>query len=579
MPTTLTRRQLITRGMKAGVGLAVLNGLPAIMRPVLAASMTCQRAADRFQPAFQRLDEFIARHMNEMGAPGMTLALADRNGLLRSSQYGFADLKAGVKVSPQTLFEIGSVSKSFVGMAIVQLAEEGKLDLHKPVTTYLPWLKVESSYAPFTTHHLLSHTSGLPGAPLLMRVAATTLRTGFEPGTRFVYCNIGYVLLGFLLEAIDKRSFAEIMRQRVLDPLGMTASVPVIANSIRDRVAIGYGPLKPDRPFPIRGKLGEAPWIEVPEAAGSIAATPNDMSHYLQMLLNRGAGPKGRVLSDKGFDLFIKPVIKSPFRGEEASYAYGLWVSDANGHKLLRHTGGMVAFSSAMYADITDGFAAFASVNARLSGGYRPVAVTKYALELLSAASRGQELAALPAPLPPPENIKNAVDYIGTFTSPEGKKLVMAALEGHLVLEHQGERIVLEQAGRDRFIVKHPDFELFTLSFGRDKEMVVEAFHGPNWWTNDRYSGTKSFEYPKEWDSYTGHYRSDSPWYGSTRLVVRKGRLLADGEQPLVQIETGVFRPPGDSSIAERISFDTIRDGKALHMNFSGIDYYRAFTP
>ncbi len=82
--------------------------------------------------------------MSEFGLPGLTLALADRKGLLRSSQYGFADVKAGLKVTPQTLFEIGSISKSFVAIAVLQLAEEGKLDLHKPVTNYLPWLKIDS---------------------------------------------------------------------------------------------------------------------------------------------------------------------------------------------------------------------------------------------------------------------------------------------------------------------------------------------------------------------------------------------------------------------------------------------------
>ena len=94
------------------------------------------------------------------------------------------------------------------------------------------------------------------------------------------------------------------------------------------------------------------------------------------------------------FELLTKPVIKSPFRGEDASYAYGLWVSEKDGHTLLRHTGGMVAFSSAMHTDLTDGLAAFASVNASLQGGYRPVAVTRYAIELLSAAAKKKELPA-----------------------------------------------------------------------------------------------------------------------------------------------------------------------------------------
>ncbi|MCM3904665.1 MAG: beta-lactamase family protein [Pyrinomonadaceae bacterium] len=578
MSTTISRRALLRNGFNAGLGVAVFGGLPGIGRPILAASASFQRAADRFQPAYKRLDAFIAQHMNETGAPGMTLALADRNGLLRTSQYGFADLKAGVKVGPQTLFEIGSISKSFVAIAILSLADEGKIDLHKPVIEYLPWLKIESKYAPFTTHHLLTHTAGLSAVPLLMRVAATTLTTGSEPGARFLYSNIGYVLLGFLLEAIDRRPFPEVLLKRVMEPLGMTSSAPVITNAIKERLAIGYVPLHEDRPFPLRGKITEAPWLEVPEAAGSVAATAGDMVPYLQMLLNRGLGPRGRVISEKSFELLVKPVIKAPFRGEDASYGYGLWNSDVSNRTLVRHTGGMVAFSSAMYADLTDGFAAFASVNANLRG-YRPVAVTRYALDLLYAASRNQELPALPPPQATPDSVNNAGDYAGTFSAPDGKKLVLIAQGEKLILQHGSQRIVLEQAGRDRFIVKHPDYDLFALRFGRDKDIVVEAFHGPDWWTNERYAGPKVFEYPKEWDSVTGTYRSDSPWYGSSRLSVRKGRLILDDQQLLLPLEPGIFRPQGDINSAERMTFDTLVNGKTMHLNFSGIDFYRTFTP
>ena len=586
MTMTISRRQLIRGGLIAGAGSAFLNQLDGIAWPVFAAT-EFQRDT-RFAAAYQRLDEYVARHMAEVGAPGMTLALADRNGLLRASEYGFADVKAGTKVAPQTLFEIGSISKSFVAIVVLQLAEEGKLDLNKPVTSYLPWLKVESKFSPFTTHHLLSHTSGLSGVPLLLRAAGTTLGVSFEPGTNWVYSNVGYDLLGFLIEAVDKKPFADAMRQRVLNPLGMNSSSPVISNEIRERLAVGYAPLQSDRPFPIRGKLGEAPWIEVPEAAGSIAATAHDMGNYLQMLLNNGAGAKGRVLSEKSFELFTKPVFKSPFRGEEASYAYGLWVSATNGHKLLRHTGGMVAFSSVMYADTTDGLAAFASVNAaRLPGGYRPIPVARYALALLSAASAGQELPAAPPPPPLPTLVKNAGDYAGTFTlqsssapsqSSDDKKLVLTSEGDQLILQHAGSSIALETAGRDTFLVKHPDFELFTLRFGREKEAVTEAFHGSSWWTNERYSGSKKFEYPKGWDAFTGHFHSDSPWYGSTRIVIRKGQLLIGGDQPLVEVSPGVFRFEDDTGV-DRVTFDTIIDGRAIHANVAGVDFYRAFTP
>jgi CubicO group peptidase (beta-lactamase class C family) len=571
----ITRRQLLSNGIKSGVGLVLLKNAGFASRSVLAVSQDT-KASERFKEALQLLDQFIARHMNELAVPGMTVAIADRNGLLREAQYGFSDLKSKVMVKSETLFEIGSISKSFVGATVLQLAEEGKLDLHEPVSTYLPWLRIESQFKPFTAHHLLSHTAGLSAVPLLMKVAATTLRTASEPGTRFVYSNIGYVLLGFIIEALDKRPFAEALQKRVIDKLGMSSSAATITNAIRERMAVGYGPLHDDRPFPFKGTLVEAPWLEVAEAAGSVAATGRDMAAYLHMLLNRGAGPLGRIISEKSFELFTQPVVNAPFRGEEAKYGYGLWTSNVNGHTWLRHTGGMVAFSSSMYADTTSGFGVFASVNARMSG-YRPVAVTKYALELLNAASEGSALPTPPPPPNPPDRIPNAADYAGTFTAPDGSKLVLTNEGDRLFLAQGNRRIVLELAGRDRFLVKDPKFSIFVLGFAREKDQVVEAFHGSDWWINARYNGPKNFEYPKEWDAFTGHYRCESPWYGSTRVFIRKGKMLLQGEQPLVHVSGSEFRPEGDTP--DRIVFDTAVNGKTMHMNYSGLDFYRTFTP
>ena len=571
---TITRRALLSGGIKTTVALVALKEL-GFTNAVVVASREFQNTT-QYHAAFQRLDEFIARHMNEVGAPGMTVAIANQKGLLRESQYGFADVKSGLKVRPHTMFEIGSISKSFVAVALLQLVDEGKLDLHKPVTDYLPWIKVENTYPPFTTHHLLSHTAGLSAVPLLTRVATMPLKTTAEPGKRFVYSNIGYVLLGFILEAIDKRPFAESLRRRVMEPLGMFSSAATITNDIRHRLAIGYGPLRDDRPFPLKGTLGEAPWIEVGEAAGSVAATARDMGSYLQMLLNRGMGQRSRVISEKSFELLATPVISAPFRGEPASYGYGVWTSNTDGHMLLRHTGGMVAFSSAMYVDLTDGIAAFASVNARLAG-YRPVAVTNYSLKLISAANRGDELPPVPVPIPSPTRVENAADYAGTYTGADDRKLLLANEGEQLILQYNGRRIVLELAGRDRFIVKDPDLELFLLGFGRANNKVVEAFHGTNWWTNERYQGPKSFDYPATWDAFAGSYRSDNAWYGSMRVLIRKGRLLLDGEQPLVEVSPGVFRGDGEDN-GERIVFDQMVNGKTQHLNFSGIDFFRTFT-
>src|SRR5712692_5041365 len=316
MSQSITRRELLGSGIKAGIGLGVWNELNLGQLSAFAITPASATFADakRFHAAFARLDEFIAAHLRDVGAPGMTLALATRAGLLRASTYGFADRKAGAKVQPNTLFEIGSISKSFVALSLMQMREEGKFDSSKPITTYLPWLKIDSKYAPITGHHLLSHTSGLPdGVPLELIGLDQALCTGFAPGEHFAYSNIGYDLLGRVLEAIDRQPLAAVLRRRVLDPLGMSSSEPVITNAIRPRMAIGYAPMFDDRPFPLRGTLAEAPWVEFGEGAGSVSSTATDMGKYLTMLLNRGKGKQRSIISTENFAKLISPVIKAPF--------------------------------------------------------------------------------------------------------------------------------------------------------------------------------------------------------------------------------------------------------------------------
>jgi CubicO group peptidase (beta-lactamase class C family) len=581
MSMNLSRRRFLSNSVKSALVVAACGVIEAKGGSVFVnsfAPFAFQSAA--VQPVFARLDEYIARHMRETGAPGLTLALANRDGLIRASTKGFADTKVGLRVENETMFEIGSVSKSFVALALVQLHDEGKLDFNRPVVDYLPWLKIDSKFEAITTHHLLSHSAGLPGAPLLLDALLGELWTAYEPGKRFLYSNTGYNILGFLIEALDKKPFPEAMRERLLTPLGMTASSSTITNELRKRMAVGYEPLNEGKPFPLHGTLAEAQWVEVDIAAGSIASTPGDMAKYLRMLLNRGALPKGRLISEDGFKLFTKPAIDSPYRGEPASYGYGLWVSDIEGHKRLRHTGGMVAFSSSIDADVTSGVGAFASVNANLRG-YRPVAVTKFAIELFNASLDGKKLPDAPAAAPAADEVKNAVDYAGEYTSTNGKKLVFVTEGEKLILVHGGRRVPLERAGAagDRFIVKHPEFESFLLGFVRDNRLVTEAYWGPEWYAGERYTGPRgAFERRKEWEGYVGHYFNDSPWYGDARVVYRKGSLYLDGIQPLVSRGDGKFGI-GDPEAPDWIAFESIIDGRAMRLNFSGIPFRRMSTP
>jgi CubicO group peptidase (beta-lactamase class C family) len=552
-----------------------------------------------FEKAFKRLDQFIEQKMRVTNVPGMAVAVTDRERLLRVSTYGFADVAAQTPITPERLFEIGSIGKSFTSIALLQLREEGRLDLHEPVTRYLPWFEIQSEYEPITPHHLMSHTAGItmgsefPGEARYEVWALRETEATALPGTYYHYSDAGYKTLGVILEELLGQPYGDIIQERILDPLGMTATEPIITNETRKRLAVGYEAFYDDRPLPRGRPLAPATWLEHAEGAGSIASTPADMATYLRMLMNRGQGPRGRILSEESFDLMTQRVIEAKEEGEGSFYGYGLGIRESDGHTTIGHGGGMIGYYSYMLADMDDGLGVVVLMNG--PGGQSDEEIANLALKLLRAALHDQEL----PPVPPtdPTKIENGAEYAGTYRAcpacPErsrgkhGRKAsaqpFTLVTEGERLTLHYGdERVVLERRGPDRFYVDHPDFALFLLRFEREKGEVVEAFHGPDWYTNERYTGPTTFDYPGEWDAYPGHYCSHNPWLTNFRVVLRKGALAlihpSGDEEPLVSLSDGVFRVGKEERSPERIRFDPILNGQALRANLACGDYYRTFT-
>ena len=553
-----------------------------------------------FEEAFKRLDQFIEQKMKVANVPGMAVAVTDREKLLRISTYGFADVAAQISVTSEMLFEIGSIGKSFTSIALLQLREEGRLNLHEPVTRYLPWFEVQSEYEPITLHHLMSHMAGIimgadfPGDPRYEVWALRETEATTPPGTYYHYSNVGYKALGVVLEGLLGQPYGDIIQARILDPLGMTATEPIITNETRKRLAVGYEGFYDDRPLPRGRPLAPATWLEHAEGAGSVASTAADMAAYLRMLMNRGQGPRGRILSEESFDLMTQRVIEAKEEGKGSFYGYGLEIRESDGHTYIGHGGGMVGYYSYILADMDNGLGVVVLMNG--PGGQSDEEIAMFALKLLRAALHDQEL----SPVPPtdPTKVENGADYAGTYRAcpelcPEpaeghsrkaGAKPFTLVAEGErLILRYDDERVMLEQRGPDRFYVDHPDFAFFLLRFGREEGEVVEAFHGPDWYTNDRYTGPTTFDYPEEWDAYSGYYRSHNPWLSNFRIVLRKGALAlvhpSEPEEPLAPLGSTVFRVGKDDRSPERIRFDTILSDRALRANLSCGDYYRAFTP
>jgi CubicO group peptidase (beta-lactamase class C family) len=530
------------------------------------------------------LDAFVVQQMRSAGTPGVALALTGRQELLHVAAYGYADVAARQPVPRDALFEIGSISKGFTAIALLQLAEAGRLDLHAPVTRYLPWFQVATRYEPIAIHHLLSHTAGIiRGTDFSTEAhyevwALRDTETGAPPGSTFHYSNVGYKALGLVLEALLGQSYGEVIQERLLDPLGMAASEPVIRHETRKRLAVGYEPFYDDRPAHPRQGLVPATWLESGTGDGSIVASATDMAAYVRMLLNRGRGPDGSLLSEESFRSMIQGAIECP--ADEADpgtwYGYGLETRQEEGQTVIGHSGGMVGYYSDIQADLDDGLGVVVLVN----GPGEPVAIARYALRLLRATAHGRALPALP-PAPEPERVEDAADYAGTYRS--GEVTFSLAAEGEqLVMRRGEERSVLEKRGEDQFYLADPGSR-YLLRFGREGGQVVEAFHGPDWYVHERYAGPLAFATPPEWEAYPGHYRSHNPWQPNFRVVLRKGRLLLieprGEEEALVPVGDRLFRVGEDECSPERIRFGPILGGQAIHANLSGCEAYRTFTP
>jgi len=530
------------------------------------------------ESVLQRLSECIERQLPTLNAPGISIGITYRERILHIGVFGQANREAGHSVTPNTLFEIGSISKSFTSILLLRLQEQGLLNINDPVKKYLPWFQVQSEYVPITLRHLMSHTAGIIcGSDDTVSAYSETWKLRFTkatapPGEMFHYSNSGYKILGVILETILKRSIADILREYILHPLGMDSTAPVIRTSERFRLAIGYSPFYDDRPLPAGGLLAPATWLESDTADGSICSTAGDMCLYLQSLLKHCKG----LLTPRSFDQLIEPVIATGDGTHGEHYGLGLVTQQIDGHHVISHSGGMVGYTADLLADMDAGLGVIVLTN----GPAEPEKLSRQILGLVRSAWEEKELQDFPPEIP--AKVEQAGDYAGQYYC-ENNFFTLTAKDERLYQDFQTDTVLLEPLSPDRVFVPHPDFELFPLQFRRENDEIVEAIHGSETFSRGSYQGKPSTEYPDEWNAFPGHYRSHNPWLSNFRIVLRKGTLVFiypyGEDEPMNQLEPKLFRLGEDPRSPEFVRFGLIIDGKAMQAIFSGGVYSRAFTP
>ncbi len=302
------------------------------------------------------IDTKVAAMMEEGDIPGLSLVIVDNRGQVHLKGYGVADLDTKEPVTGETLFELASCSKAFTALAVLQLADKGGIKLDDPVTTYLPWFRVNFEGKPqqVTLRQLLHHTSGIPwksvdriapgAAPGALEQTVRAI-VGMElenrPGTVFSYATVNYDILGLIVQTVSAETFETFMKQRILSPLGMNDTVlgretrhPLKASGYK----IGFfGARKYDAPV-FRGNT----------PAGYIVTNGKDMGRWLRWHLGliQPEGPWYRSMRqthEPNRDVALS-------KGDLSAYGMG-WLIYSDGSHVVDHAGDNPNFASYMGFD------------------------------------------------------------------------------------------------------------------------------------------------------------------------------------------------------------------------------------
>lgn len=364
----------------------------------------------------------IKKAMLEDTIAGMSIALVDRDGAVWTEGFGFADLAANTLADADTVFEIGSVSKTFTGIMVMQLAEQGKLDIDRPLTDYIPEFKLgvparsfAASNRPITVRDMMNHHSGIPGdlihggftlAPnpdfndCLLDWLAEDNAT-YPPGYRWSYSNTAVSLLADVIEAASGQDFAS-WSESFMDSLGMAPASFFKTNpNLRERLS---------KPYADGAEIPEV-YINIP-AAGSIVASANQMTRYLSMLLGKGTIDGIHILSPETFEKMLQPQNSANPLDRGLSMGLSFILTDpalAWAGPLFWHNGATIAFKSHLEVLPEHGLAVIVIGNS--TGADSAVAdIAKSTLTLALKSKRGMtkpetQQAALPKLITLPERM------------------------------------------------------------------------------------------------------------------------------------------------------------------------------
>ena len=547
----LSRRSFTTGALSAALGSQF--GSPAL-----------GQSAAAYGAAIAAIRKFGEADLEFNNVPGMTLGVVTPDGRRSVLNFGYANADTRTPITPDTLFQIGSITKVMVASVVHQLAAENRLRLTDRISSMLPEVPLPAGNA-IELQHVLDHVAGLPGdAPMF---PAGGLWTAYAPGTHWHYSNTGYEILGKLVEHVSGKPLATVLRERIFTPLGMGRSRGAIVDA--DRVLYAQGYEAADRLAAyVRGvPLRPAPWVDVTAGAGCVASTADEMLSFLRTLTTAVQGKGGLGLGPAQARVFATHFVPSDTPG--MSYGNGLMHVANNGRHYLHHTGGMLSFSSSFHVDVASGAGAFASSTMGAFAEYRPRLLTRFAVDALTNAATGRPIPASP---PLDTGLPNAASYVGRYSGPSGG--FELRLGSPLLIVAGGQAAPLIAVAEDIFRTTHPLFHQYSLLFERSGGAVTMASWGSDSYAREGTGASLPASDPAL-ARLAGRYFNDNPWYGPASVVERAGKLWLGTEMPMTKIADSLWRVGKEEWSPERASFTDFIDGRPQTLVLSGIKFAR----
>ena len=548
------------------------------------------RASGEYREVASKVSDAIHYEMVDKALNAVSIVLVKDMEILWARGFGVEDLNKSTKADANTVYRVGSVSKLFTDIGIMQLVEKGEVDLDAPITDYLPEFRPRSRFKrEITLRQLMSHRSGLLREPLVGNyfdddepTLEATVKSIIDsdviyaPESKIKYSNGAIATVGYVLEKLKGEPFASYLRKNVLLPMGLTHSafepLPDITDRLADATMWSYD-----------GRVFDAPTFELGMSpAGSMYAPVVDLGQFMKVLFNDGKGPNGPVIKKETLQLMLTSQFNDgKDQRHNVGFGIGFSLSEQGGYKRVGHGGAVYGFSTQLYAlpEVKLGVAVTSSVDVTNTITRR---VATYALDCLLAVENGK-------PLPDYEktnsvNEKTVALLVGHFVSDNGKRLKLINKYGTLYMENDRFQTRIRQLN-GRLVTDSQISYGSPIDYDEDGRSVTM---GGTVYNREKY--LKPMPMPNAWQGLIGEYG----WNHNILYIYEAyGKLTALIEwmekDILTEVEKDVFAFPvkGGMYHGEKMRFKRDRNGIATQVQIEngpiffrrdiGVDHGKTF--